>query len=110
MKQMVVPHFATEAEEAKWWGAHRSDVEAEIRRRVQRKPLTLDALLKKEKPSQPITLRIAKEDLETARCLAAERGVGYQTYLKMLLRGALAKQGTRGVERANGERVARRGA
>jgi len=53
MKQMVVPHFATEVEEAKWWDTHRSDVEAEIRIRTRRKPLTLDTLLKKEKPSQP---------------------------------------------------------
>jgi predicted DNA binding CopG/RHH family protein len=110
MKQLVVPHFATEAEEAKWWDEHRSDVEAEIRRRSQRKPLTLEGLLKKEKRSQPITLRIAKEDLETARHLAAERGIGYQTYLKMLLRGALAEQSSKTIVRANGKRVARRGA
>jgi predicted DNA binding CopG/RHH family protein len=110
MKRTVIPKFKSEAEEAAWWDAHRSEVEAEIRRRMQRKPLTLDALLKKDEPSQPITLRIAKEDLETARRLAAERGVGYQTYLKMLLRGALAKQSTKRVERANGKRVARRGA
>jgi predicted DNA binding CopG/RHH family protein len=110
MKLLVVPHFATEAEEAKWWDEHRSDVEAEIRRRSQRKPLTIKALLKKEQPSQPITLRIAKEDLETARHLAAERGIGYQTYLKMLLRGALAEQSSKRIVRANGKRVARRGA
>lgn len=107
---MIIPKFPSEAEEAKWWDAHRSDVEAEIRRRMQRKPLTLDALLKKEKPSQPITLRIAKEDLQAARRSAADLGVGYQTYLKMLLRGALARDSTKRVERANGKRVARRGA
>jgi predicted DNA binding CopG/RHH family protein len=116
MKQAVIPRFANEAEEAAWWDSHRSDVEAEIRRRMRRKPLTLAGLLKKEKPSQPITLRIAKEDLETARQLAAERGLGYQTYIKMLLRGALAEQAV-GVEarhkkaaRGNGKRVAKRGA
>jgi len=48
-------------------------------------------LLQGAKASQPITLRIAKEDLDTARRLAAQKGVGYQTYIKMLLREALAK-------------------
>jgi predicted DNA binding CopG/RHH family protein len=110
MKQTVIPRFANEAEEAAWWDAHRSDVESEIRRRMRRKPLTLEGLLRKEKPSQPVTLRIAKDDLETARRLAAERGIGYQTYLKMLLRGALAEQGAKRVARGNGKRVARRGA
>lgn len=83
-KNMVVPKFANEAEEVPWWDAHRSDVESEIRRRMRRKPLTLQGLLSKEKPSQPITLRVAKEDLDTARRLASERGLGYQNYLKML--------------------------
>jgi predicted DNA binding CopG/RHH family protein len=115
MKPAIIPKFANEAEEAAWWDSHRSDVEAEIRRRVQRKPLTLAGLLKKEQPSQPITLRIAKEDLETARRLAAERGLGYQTYIKMLLRGALSEQAVgmearhKAAARGNGKRVVKRG-
>ncbi len=92
MKQAVVPKFSSEAEEAAWWDAHRSEVEAEIRRRMkQRKPLTLSNLPQRSEPSQPVTLRIPKQDLETARRLAARKGVGYQTYIKMLLREALAE-------------------
>jgi predicted DNA binding CopG/RHH family protein len=92
MKPAVIPSFANEAEEAAWWDAHRSEIEAEIRRRVKQKsPLTLGNLLRGAKPSQPVTLRISKEDLETARRLAALKGLGYQTYIKMLLREALAK-------------------
>jgi predicted DNA binding CopG/RHH family protein len=91
-KQAGIPKFSTEAEEAAWWDAHRSEIEAEIRQRMkQKRPLTLDNLLQGAKPSQPVTLRIPKEDLETARRLAARKGVGYQTYIKMLLREALAK-------------------
>jgi predicted DNA binding CopG/RHH family protein len=92
MKTAVIPKFSSEAKEAAWWDAHRSEVEAEIRQRVkQKRPLTLDTLLHGAKPSQPVTLRIPKEDLETARRLAAQKGLGYQTYIKMLLREALAK-------------------
>jgi predicted DNA binding CopG/RHH family protein len=92
MKQVVIPKFSSEAKEAAWWDAHRSEIEAEIRQRVKQKsPLTLGKLLRGAKPSQPVTLRIPKEDLETARRLAAQKGLGYQTYIKMLLREALAK-------------------
>lgn len=91
-KQAVIPKFSSETEEAAWWDAHRSEIEAEIRRRMkQKRPLTLGRLLQGEKPSQPVTLRIATKDLATARRLAARKGVGYQTYIKMLLREALAK-------------------
>ena len=94
MKQAVIPKFSNEAEEAAWWDTHRSEIEAEIRQRMkQKRTLTLGSLLQGEraKPSQPITLRIPKEDLAKARRLAAQKGLGYQTYIKMLLREALAK-------------------
>ena len=92
MKQVAIPKFSGEAQEAAWWDAHRSEIEAEIRQRMrQKRPLTLSNLLQGAKTSQPITLRIAKEDLETARRLAAQKGLGYQTYIKMLLREALTK-------------------
>ena len=93
MRRAVIPRLLGEAEEAEWWDRHRSEIEAEIRRRIkQKKPLTLDHLLRGAKPSQPVTLRIAKEDLETARRLAARKGLGYQTYIKMVLREALAER------------------
>ena len=93
MKAAVIPKFSNEAEESVWWDAHRSEIEAEIRRRMkQKRPLMLGSLLQGAKPSQPITLRIATKDLETARRLAARKGVGYQTYIKMLLREALATE------------------
>jgi predicted DNA binding CopG/RHH family protein len=93
IKQAVIPKFSSEAEEAAWWDAHRSEIEAEIRQRVkQKRPMMLGSLIQGEKPSQPITLCIPKEDLENARRLAARKGLGYQTYIKMLLREALATQ------------------
>jgi predicted DNA binding CopG/RHH family protein len=92
MKKVVIPKFSSEVQEAAWWDTHRSEIEAEIRRRMkQKQPLTLGNLIQGGKPSQPVTLRIPKKDLETARRLAARKGLGYQTYIKMLLREALAK-------------------
>src|ERR1039458_4700323 len=34
MKPAVIPKFSSESEEAAWWDAHRSEVEAEIRQRM----------------------------------------------------------------------------
>jgi predicted DNA binding CopG/RHH family protein len=88
----AIPKFSSEADEAAWWDAHRAEIEAEIRQRMkEERRLTLGNLLQGAKPSQPVTLRIPREDLATARRLAAKKGLGYQTYIKMLLREALAE-------------------
>jgi hypothetical protein len=39
--------------------------------------------------SQKVMLRMPVDDLERARRLAARKGVGYQTYIKMILREGL---------------------
>ena len=97
VKQVAIPKFSNEAQEARWWDAHRSEVESEIRHRMkQKRPLTLGTLLRGAKASQPVTLRMSTEDLDTARRLAAQKGLGYQTYIKMLLREALAKNAAEG--------------
>jgi hypothetical protein len=98
MNQVVIPKFSSEAEEAAWWDTHRSEIEAEIRKRIRKKkPLTLGNLLRGGKPSQPVTLRVSQDDLETARRLAAQRGLRYQTYIKMLLSNALGEDSAEGV-------------
>jgi hypothetical protein len=96
-KQLVVPKFSSESEEAAWWDSHRPEIDSEIRERVRTGPLTLGNLVRGAKPSQPVTLRVSHEDLETARRLAARRGLGYQTYIKMLLRNALGEDSAEGV-------------
>jgi predicted DNA binding CopG/RHH family protein len=39
-----------------------------------------------------ISLRLPERDLERARKLAEQKGIGYQTYMKMLLHEALGKE------------------
>lgn len=97
MKKMVIPKFSSEADEAAWWDTHRPEIEADIRRRIKKKPVSLGSLLRGGKPSQPVTLRVSQDDLEAARRLAAQRGLGYQTYIKMLLRNALSEDCAEGV-------------
>ena len=42
--------------------------------------------------TQPVTIRLATQDMEKARGLAAQKGIGYQTYIKMLLHEALQRE------------------
>jgi predicted DNA binding CopG/RHH family protein len=37
-------------------------------------------------------LRIPTDDVDRARRLAADKGIGYQTYIKMLLRAGLDRE------------------
>lgn len=74
MKQAAIPKFSSEAKEAEWWDSRRPEIEMEIRRRMKQRPtVTLGKVIQGAKLSQPVTLRIAKADLETARRLAAEK-------------------------------------
>jgi predicted DNA binding CopG/RHH family protein len=41
---------------------------------------------------KPVTIRMLPDDLAVARRLAAEKGLPYQTYIKMLLREALQRE------------------
>ena len=93
-KQLNVPVFESEAEEARWWDRNRAAVEKEIRRRVKEgTALTLEQARAQAKTRlQPVTLRLPSEDLNTARELAAEKGLGYQTFIKLLLHEALRRE------------------
>jgi predicted DNA binding CopG/RHH family protein len=42
--------------------------------------------------SRNITIRIANSDIERARKLAERKGIGYQTFMKMLLREGLDRE------------------
>jgi predicted DNA binding CopG/RHH family protein len=43
--------------------------------------------------TRPVTLRLAAADIDAARTLAAQKGMGYQTCVKMLLHEALRREG-----------------
>jgi hypothetical protein len=54
MKPAVIRKFSRESEEAAWWDAHRSEIEAELRQRVkQKRPVTLRSLFQGAKLSSP---------------------------------------------------------
>jgi predicted DNA binding CopG/RHH family protein len=100
-KRPLVPKFESEAEEAVWWFEHREMVEQELRRAIQdgtvrrgtAQRLSEEARQAKEAPeSRNITIRMAVSDINRARTMAEKKGIGYQTYMKMLLREALDRE------------------
>ena len=90
------PDFKTEAQEADWWAKNQNLIANHFEQAK-----TLDKLGKgtvarvaRERAKQvgaspTITIRIAENDLVRAKRLASEKGLKYQTYLKMLLHQAL---------------------
>ena len=85
-KQIIIPKFSTETEEAGWWDTH-PEAATEIMKRA------LNAgKAKRAVPLKTVTMRLPVPDIETAQDLAREKGIPYQTYIKMLLHEALKKE------------------
>lgn len=99
MSDLKVPAFATEAEEAKWWYDNREKVSEELVKAAKEGRLRRGGIrrLFAEKgipfsepgPTPTTTIRLDPEDIAKARAQAAERGLRYQTYLKMIIHEAL---------------------
>jgi hypothetical protein len=95
--RIVVPKFATEAEEADWWYQNRERHGKIMRAAIksgEAQILTKEKLLarieaSKKKPSPVVALRIPEADLTLARKQAEQKGLPYQTYIKSLLHEAL---------------------
>ncbi len=89
-------HFKTETGEAEWWAKNQDLIVDRFEQARASGELGKGTVARvageraKEAGASPtITIRIAEDDLARARALAAEKGLRYQTYLKMLLHQAL---------------------
>ena len=85
LKQMS---FANEAEEAAWWESHEDELLDEFKKATAEGRVGIGTVAKRAAlPST--TIRLDPEDIARARVQAAERGLRYQTYLKMIIQEAL---------------------
>lgn len=91
-KQLIIPKFRSEAEDARWHDRHRRELEAEMARRIENGSAIMPPVYPRSK-LRPVTIRLAEEDLYKARAIAAKKGIGYQTYIKLILREALQREG-----------------
>lgn len=85
------PKFANEAEEADWYPANPDYVLQQMQLAEAEERLVRGPVVKRSDMTTPITLRLSQGDLGKAREQAEKKGIGYQTYMKMLLHEALAK-------------------
>ncbi len=94
-----IPKFATEAEEAKWWYENQDLVFKEFQKAAKEGRLGRGGARRLfaergipfpgPQPLPTTTIRLDPEDIAKARVQAAERGLRYQTYLKMIIHEAL---------------------
>jgi predicted DNA binding CopG/RHH family protein len=95
--KVVIPTFASTRAEAEWFDKNRKRLEADMRRRLEAGDTTTVAealahsAAKEKAKLKPVTIRMRPDDLEVVRGLALEKGLPYQTYIKMLLREALRR-------------------
>ncbi len=88
LEELKQKTFANEAEEAEWWESHEDALAAEFEKASAEGRLGIRTVAKRAAlPST--TIRLDPEDIAKARIQAAERGLRYQTYLKMIIHEAL---------------------
>ena len=95
MKKLVVPRFAKEKAEAKWWDDHMKVVEGNLVEAIKTGTAKRGGpkrVIQERRESKNITIRFPVADIERARGLAEKKGLGYQTYMKMLLKEALDRE------------------
>ena len=103
MPEKKLSETRSEAEEARWFEENQErllklfeQAEKEGSLRVGGKSVGITFSKKTEAlrkpPSQKVMLRIPLDDLDRARLQAARKGIGYQTYIKILLREGLDRQ------------------
>ena len=92
-------HFETETQEAEWWAKNQDLIADRFEQAKTAGKLGKGTVarianerIKQTGASPTVTIRIAEDDLTRARKLAAEKGLRYQTYLKMLLHQALISE------------------
>lgn len=93
-KKLIIPTSSSEAEDAAWHESHKRQLEEEMGRRIRSgKTLSLaEATARVKGNLRPVTIRLPMEDINAARQLAAEKGLGYQTYIRMVLRETLHRR------------------
>ena len=99
-KTTQMPKFKTESQEADWWAsragrAYVKQKSAEARSKgINVAGSSLIARLNPKRSVQ-IAIRLPEADLAQARKIADQKGIGYQTLLKMFVREGLVREARR---------------
>jgi predicted DNA binding CopG/RHH family protein len=93
-KKLKTPEFKSEAEEARWYEKNQDALLTEFKDAAKDGTLGQGTLAKRGL-TPTTTIRLDKRDIELAKQQAEQRGLRYQTYLKMLIHQALRGEGPR---------------
>jgi len=88
---LETPEFRSEKEEAVWWAQNQSLVLQEFKKAAADGTLRRGAAVRRGQ-TPTTTIRLDLNDIELAKRQAEERGLRYQTYLKMLIHQALLQE------------------
>ena len=91
MEKRVLPDFKSEAEEAKWWFDNQDELLKDFEKAAAEGRLGRGTAARIG-GIPTTTIRLDPDDIALARDQATERGLKYQTYLKMLLHQALESE------------------
>jgi hypothetical protein len=70
IKQVVIPKFSSEAKEASWWDAHRSEVEVEVRAKLKNPARRISTDIN-ERASRMTPGKLRRADSETRKIAEA---------------------------------------
>jgi predicted DNA binding CopG/RHH family protein len=93
-KKLQTPEFKSEAAEARWYEKNQDSLLAEFKDAAKDGTLGQGSLVKRGL-TPTTTIRLDKGDIELAKQQAEQRGLRYQTYLKMLIHQALREEDPR---------------
>jgi predicted DNA binding CopG/RHH family protein len=93
-KELKTPEFKSEVEEARWYEKNQDALLIEFKDAAKEGTLGRGSLVKRGL-TPTTTIRLDKRDIELAKRQAEERGLRYQTYLKMLIHQALREESPR---------------
>jgi predicted DNA binding CopG/RHH family protein len=85
---LVIPSFNSERAETAWWDKNRAEVEAHLRQVLREKSKAQPRVVMTpgyKKKFVPVSIGLTGADLDAARKIAEDRGIGYETYIKSLL-------------------------
>jgi predicted DNA binding CopG/RHH family protein len=94
VKKVQIPEFKSEADEARWYEKNQDALLAEFKDAAEDGTLGQGSLAKRGL-TPTTTIRLDKRDIELAKRQAEQRGLRYQTYLKMLIHQALRREDPR---------------
>jgi predicted DNA binding CopG/RHH family protein len=87
-QHLKTPEFKSEAEEASWWDNNQNLVLKQFETAAKNGTLGRGTLVRRGQ-TPTTTIRLDPVDIELAKSQAEQRGLKYQTYLKMLIHQAL---------------------